>query len=113
MSELDPQIVGLLERMRAAGARPVGELPAADLRRNCAVAAPAAFGPGAPVASVEDRETDAGIAVRIYRPIETDDRAPMLVYFHGGGWIVGNLETHDGIVRLLARGSGRVAAAVD
>ena len=111
MSELDPQVVALLERMSAAP--PVGELPAAELRRNFAAAAPAAFGPGDPVASVEDRETDGGIAVRIYRPVETHDPAPALVYFHGGGWVVGSLDTHDGIVRSLARGSVRVAVAVD
>ena len=113
MCELDPQVDALLGRMRAAGAPPVGELPAAELRRNFAAAAPAAFGPSNPMASEEDRETDRGTPVRIYRPLETPDPAPALVYFHGGGWVVGNLDTHDGIVRSLAAGSGRVAVAVD
>ena len=113
MSELDPQVIALLERLKAAGAPPVGELPALEMRRNFAAAAPGAFGPVEPIASVEDRETDGGIDLRIYRPVETDEPRPALVYFHGGGWVVGSLDTHDGVVRALAHGSGRVAIAVD
>jgi acetyl esterase len=99
--------------MAATGAPPVGALPAVELRRNFAAAAPAAYGPVDPMASVEDARTDGGIAVRIYRPVETDALSPALVYFHGGGWVVGSLDSHDGIVRALARRSDRVAIAVD
>jgi acetyl esterase len=63
--------------------------------------------------SVEDIETDGGIRVRVYRPVETGDLRGTVVYFHGGGWVVGSLDSHDGIVRALAHHSSRVAVAVD
>jgi acetyl esterase len=113
VSELDPQIVAYLEALRAAGAPAVGTIPAAELRANFEIAAPAQFGPVAPMASVEDRQTDGGIRVRVYRPGAADGPQPGLVYLHGGGWVVGSLDTHDGIVRALAAGSGRTAVSVD
>jgi acetyl esterase len=110
---LDPQVVAYLERLEAGGAPPVGEVPAAELRRAFAAAAGDVFGPVEPVASVEDRETGDGIGVRIYRPVATEALSPALVYFHGGGWVNGSPATHDGIVRALARHSGRAAVSVD
>ena len=60
MSELDPQVVEYLERLAASGAPPVGELPAAELRRGFEAAAADVFGPVDPVASVEDAAPTAG-----------------------------------------------------
>jgi acetyl esterase/lipase len=64
---------------------------------------------------VEDRHIPgphAPIGVRIYTP---DARAPMpvLVYFHGGGWVLGSLETHDFVCRSLAAASGCLTVSVD
>ena len=64
--------------------------------------------PGVPVAHVEDRTVPgpAGeIPVRALPP-RGQARSPLLVYFHGGGWVLGNLETHDGICRALAQRGG-------
>ena len=114
MSEaLDPQIAQYLERLQAAAAPPVGVLPVDQLRRRSAAAAAELFGQVDPMASVEDSRTDDGIPVRIYRPVETGEPSPALVYFHGGGWVIGSLDTHDGVVRALAHRSGCVAIAVD
>ena len=44
-----------------------------------------------------------GVPVRIYRPTDTTEPQRALVYFHGGGFVVGSLDTHDGITRALAR----------
>src|ERR1700737_3800091 len=52
-----------------------------------------------------------GIPVRIYPP--TADPAPTAVYFHGGGWMTGGIESHDFLVRKLARESGRGFVSVD
>jgi acetyl esterase len=52
------------------------------------------------------------IACRAYRPSE-GGLLPALVYFHGGGWILGNLDTHDRIMRLLAVKSGALVLGVD
>ncbi len=51
------------------------------------------------------------IAVRVYRP--RAGRLPGLLYLHGGGWVVGSLDTHDGACAWLAREAGVVVASVD
>jgi acetyl esterase len=53
------------------------------------------------------------VKVRIYRPLASSAPAPALVYFHGGGWVVGNLSSHDHLCRYLAAKSGVVVIAVD
>jgi acetyl esterase len=67
------------------------------------------------LAEVEDRRIPGAageIGVRVYRP---EGRAPLpaLVYFHGGGWVIGSLETHDGACRELANRVGCVVVSVD
>lgn len=53
------------------------------------------------------------LAVRIYRRIGPLQHAPAIVYLHGGGWVVGDLDTHDGSCRLLALQTDCVVVAVD
>jgi acetyl esterase/lipase len=53
------------------------------------------------------------IGVRIYRPPGVGDRPPVVVYFHGGGFAVGDLDTHDGTSREHAVGAGAVVVSVD
>lgn len=68
-----------------------------------------------PVAKVENRTIPgpAGeIPLRIYMP-EGSGPFPVLVYFHGGGWVLGDLESHDGVCRVLANAARCVVASVD
>jgi acetyl esterase len=73
------------------------------------------FGPVEHVFAVEERHI-AGpggeLRIRIYRP---DGRLlpPVLVYFHGGGWVVGGLDSHDGVTRHLCAHGGCMVVAVD
>jgi acetyl esterase len=72
----------------------------------------------APVAEVRDIgiTTPAGpLALRLYRPAGSapEDRLPVLLYLHGGGWVAGDLESHDGICRQLANAAGCAVVAVD
>ena len=55
------------------------------------------------------------IPLRLYRPLGSpaDRQLPVLVYFHGGGWVIGDLETHDTLCRELANGAGCAVVAVD
>ena len=55
------------------------------------------------------------IALRLYRPLGSQAQAmvPVLVYFHGGGWTIGDLDSHDTLCRELANGSGCAVVAVD
>jgi acetyl esterase len=62
------------------------------------------------VGEVEDTEA-AGVPVRIYTPVE--DRGTALVYLHGGGWVVGDLDTHDPLCRRVANALGAVVVSVD
>jgi len=68
------------------------------------------------VARVESRfchGPDGPIPMRVYYPRDTEDRLPVLVFFHGGGWVVGGLVSHDGVCRALARGADSVVVSVD
>jgi acetyl esterase len=73
--------------------------------------APLMFGAVDPVGSVEDRVIEGSIPVRIYRPEPAAHGT--LVYFHGGGWVVGDLESHDGVARFLCRHAVCTVVAVD
>jgi acetyl esterase len=53
------------------------------------------------------------LAARIYRPKRLAGPLPLMVYFHGGGWVVGDLDTHDALVARLARESQCAMASVD
>jgi acetyl esterase len=68
------------------------------------------------MASVSDRVIPGpavDIPVRVYVPTAEPGPRPVLVYFHGGGWVIGDLETHDGTVRALAGTSGVTVVSVD
>jgi acetyl esterase len=52
------------------------------------------------------------IPIRIYKPTHLT-QTPTLLYLHGGGWVVGNLDTHDRVMRLLAEFSGACVVGVD
>lgn len=65
--------------------------------------------------SVEDRTVPGpggDIPVRVYRPV-LDTVLPVTVFFHGGGWVVGDLESHDHLCRVIADKAGCVVVAVD
>jgi len=61
----------------------------------------------------EIRDVDAGgVPARLYRPSDRTDLG-LLVYFHGGGWVLGDLDSHDDVCRRLANGSGHAVLSVD
>lgn len=60
--------------------------------------------PGADLAAVRDLDAD-GVPVRLYLP-EADGPLPLLVFLHGGGWMLGDLDTHDAMHRILADRAG-------
>ncbi|MFY9510571.1 MAG: alpha/beta hydrolase [Rubrivivax sp.] len=64
-----------------------------------------------PLPEVRDLRSDGGVPLRLYRPAA--GTLPLLVYFHGGGWTIGDLDTHDVVCRTLARDSGCAVLAVD
>jgi acetyl esterase len=87
-----------------------------ESRRAAMIAATAnpAF-PKHPVHEVADRSIpgpSGNIPVRVFRPSAATG-LPLLVWFHGGGWVTGNLDTHDQLARMLADDVGAVVVSVD
>jgi acetyl esterase len=79
-----------------------------------ALAASRAAIPPPPVSSAKDIHVSGAvgpIAARVYRI--ASERSPTVVFFHGGGWVAGDLETHDRQARLLAIETGAVVVSVD
>ncbi|HWG74931.1 MAG TPA: alpha/beta hydrolase [Acidimicrobiales bacterium] len=113
---LDPQIEALLEQMAAIDNVDFSEMTPEGLRQTMKMIA-AADGPAEAVDSVEDASADgpAGtIPVRIYRPAGAGTAPlPLLVWYHGGGWVIGDLDTADTTCRKLANRSGALVVSVD
>ena len=111
---LDPQAQVLLDTMAASGMPPMISLSVADARQ--AILAMGAMGGEAePVGNTEDREIpgpEGTIPVRIYTP-GGKGPFPVLVFFHGGGWVIGNIESHDVMCRSLTNAAGCVTVSVD
>ena len=111
---LDPQTKNLLDTMAAAGRPALNEQTPAEARAGFVPLAQMAGAPE-PVASVEDRRIPGpggDIPVRIFTP-EGSAPFPTLVFFHGGGWVLGDLNTHDVVCRAIAKHSGCKVVAVD
>jgi acetyl esterase len=111
---LDPQARAVLDQIPLLTDEVVLALEPPVLRQAMA-AMPGSTGPVEPVARVENRTLPgpAGeIPVRIYAPSEQRG-LPALVYFHGGGFVIGGLETHDGTCRSLANATGCIVVSVD
>jgi acetyl esterase len=110
---LDPGLKLVLDQLAANPGPQLHELPVAQARVFFdSMQLPR---PEVKIAAVEDRKLPgpAGeIPVRIYRP-EAKGVLPALVYFHGGGWVIGSIETHDGSCRDLANRAGCVVVSVD
>jgi acetyl esterase/lipase len=73
----------------------------------------AAMPPPAELPRVEDRTITGGIKTRIYWPVSDPSDLPVVVFYHGGGWVIGDLDSHDATARAIAGGVGAVVVAVD
>jgi acetyl esterase len=113
---VDPQCQTILEAAAAKGA-PFAHDDVHASRAAYAGTTAVYRHAAAPLASVSERTFPGpadDVPVRLYIPA-TDAAGPLpcLVFFHGGGWVVGDLETHDHVCRYLAHGAGVCVIAVD
>ncbi|WP_069804426.1 alpha/beta hydrolase [Thermogemmatispora onikobensis] len=111
---LDPSLRAYLDGLAAMNVPPISALKP-QVAREAIAAQLATAQVKEPVAHVEDRRIPgpAGeIPIRVYRPAGAGP-FPLLVFFHGGGWVICNLDTHDGLCRSLANGAGCVVVSVD
>lgn len=109
---LDPQLQPILDSMGAMAAIDWNTLPPAAAREMMG-AMPMPFEVDLP--EVRDLSVDGQgtqLAARLYRP-SLEGGLPVVVFFHGGGWVTGSLESHDLLCRLIARESGCAVVSVD
>src|SRR5688500_7510598 len=113
---LHPQLALARGHRAATGARPLYEMSLAEARAADLAAIKADRGTPHPVGEVVPLRIPgpAGdLDARLYRPAGTTGEAlPVLVYFFGGGWVLGNLETSDGICRRLCASAGCLVVSV-
>ncbi len=115
---LDPQFRTVLDRMAVMDVLPLTAGTADDARRSyrsLAMARRSGDYRPQPVAGVTDNRVDGPLGpvpVRVYRPEGPDDQ-PVVTYLHGGGWVVGDIETHDPVCRRLANEVGAIVVSVD
>ncbi len=112
---LDPVARKLLDDVELSGRLNAHLLPIAEARANFE-ALFAGLGPGEPVDSVTEHViavAGGSIPARSYRPAGAgEELRPLVVYFHGGGWLLGSIDSHDTICRSLANASGAVVLNV-
>jgi len=112
---LDPQAKALLDLRATWGLPPNHQVSPEVARKNTLARLERTPVPLEPVERVENRTIPGPggeIPIRIYAPAATGP-LPVLVYFHGGGWVVGNLDSHDLICRSLTNQAGCMTISVD
>ena len=112
---LDPKVRELLDLRDDTD--PIGTVPVEEMRAAAPAQMAELFRMGmvsTPVAAVEDRfipGPTADLPVRVFTP-EGLDPFPVVVFFHGGGWVLGDLDTHDPMCRALCAGAGCVVVSI-
>jgi acetyl esterase len=100
---LDPQNQVVLDLIKSSGRPPLETLSPAEARAASAASRAVMQNDPEDVAELRDFEAG-GVPVRLYRGKGTtaDEVLPVLIYFHGGGWVIGDLDSHDGVCRSFA-----------
>lgn len=112
--QIHPEIAAVLEQFKDAPPMDFVSTPVPEIRK---LMDNMAFPPAnLPMHEVRELSIPGGdgqaMKLRLYRP-STAQAAPVMVYFHGGGWCIGTLETHDNLCRHLARITGMNVVSVD
>jgi acetyl esterase len=119
MPSLHPQIVAVIEAMQRAGMKPIEAMTPAEARRQMEDTAKSRKAEPLPVGRVEERTIPGPggpIPLRLYwpdGPRGTGGALPAIAYYHGGGHVIGSLDTHDLIARNLCHGAEAVVVSVD
>lgn len=113
---LDPQIDALLQKL-AEGGEPAPESRTVAENRDLARSLATLAGDVEPVAAVQDAVATAEgieVPIRIYTPLTVPRSGPqpVTVFFHGGGWVLGDLDSQDHIARTVANRSGTIVVSV-
>lgn len=112
---LDPQAEAMLKQMEADGVPDISEMSVPQARMFIEKAFSEMVPNPDPMAVVENFTVPgpAGkLPVRLYKP-EGSNNPPLIVFYHGGGWVIGSVESHDATCRTLAKASGCAVASVE
>jgi acetyl esterase len=113
---LDPEIQLTLSLLERRGLPPIESLPV-DVARRVVVAQASLYGgPPLPCGSVRDLTIDGAegpLKARLYTPDEPGGPHPLLIYYHGGGFVICDLDTHDAPCRVLCKHGGVNVLSVD
>jgi acetyl esterase len=112
---LDPQISAVLAQAAAMNSKTLAELGPAGARAQLAMLCTMGGRSTATLASVADQTIDGPggpLTLRVYRPVG-DGPFGVLCFFHGGGFVLGDIKTHDGVCRQLAADAECVVVSVD
>jgi cation diffusion facilitator CzcD-associated flavoprotein CzcO/acetyl esterase/lipase len=112
---MQPDVAMVLEALAGMDLPPLETLPVADARGMMA-ATTAVRPPGPEVGEVTDGMmpgADGDLPYRLYRPASPEGPHPVVVYFHGGGWVLGDLDSDDPLCRDLCARSGAVVVSVN
>ena len=115
---LDPQARAVIDLVISSGRPAYHQLSPKDARQLFRETRPASTPTPPQIGMVRDLTADGPlgpIPLRVYRPAGVPASTPLavLVFFHGGGWVIGDLETHDVLCRQLTAGSGVSVVSVD
>src|SRR5882762_11469715 len=113
--KLDPVVRLFLDKVSAEDGAALETLPPGEARKSAAEWLETHAGEPERVALIENLRIpgpEGEIPIRIYTP-ETEAPRPAMVYFHGGGWVVCDLDTHDLVCRAIAHRASAVVVAVD
>lgn len=117
--ELDPQVKVVLDAVAATGAPGLETMTPDEARAQYLLLTPMINGTPPDVAGATDSSfpgpgQNNDVPVRTYLPLSSENGLPpVLVFFHGGGWVVCDLDTHDGLCRRLAAWGGFAVVSVD
>ena len=115
---LHPQIQQALKAMADARLRPIESMTPPEARAQMAAMAKAraAASPPTEVGRIEEREIPGpagAMRARFYWPKGASGPVPAILYYHGGGHVIGDLDTHDGQARNLCQGAGALLVSID
>jgi len=114
---LDAHVKGLLDMLAAANQPPISTLTAPEAREATMALGNIVAAKDVPIGAVKDGELPGpagSIAYRLYTPVGAGNAPlPGIVYFHGGAWVFGNLESHEPMLRMLANESGCRIVSID
>src|SRR5262245_6794224 len=112
---LDKATDNFIKELTAKGGPPLYKLSPADARN--VLESIQSIAVDKPEVDIEDKKIPVGpkgeVSIRIIRPQNARERLPVIMYIHGGGWILGSEDTHDRLVRELAVGSNAAVVFVN